>query len=95
MAKVIIHSLGPTQDCTMEVEHFTILTGAQASGKSTIAKCVFFCRTIKDDIYDVILKRMLLGNSNTLFNDIIKVLRSKFLQIFGTSKAMNPEMKLL
>lgn len=94
MTKVIIHNLGPIQDCTMEMNNFTILTGAQASGKSTIAKCVFFCRTIKDDIYDVILKRMLLGNNNTLFNDVIKILRGKFLQMFGTSKAMDRQMQL-
>ena len=94
MPKVIIHNLGPIRDCSMEIEHFTILTGAQASGKSTVAKCVYFCRTIKDDIYDLILKRELLGNNNTLFNDVLKVLRNKFLQIFGTSLAMDKHMAL-
>lgn len=78
----------------MDIEQFTVLTGAQASGKSTIAKAVFFCRTVKDDIYDTIVKRTLLGSGNSLFNDVIKVLRNKFLQLFGTSKAMKTDMKL-
>lgn len=92
MAKIIIKNLGPLQDCTVDIDRFTILTGAQASGKSTIAKSIYFCRTVKDDIYDLILKRALFGNDSTLFNDVIKILRGKFLQIFGTSKAMSNKM---
>lgn len=94
MAKIVIDNLGPIEHCTMDIEEFTILTGAQASGKSTIAKAVFFGRTVKDDIFDVISRKTLLGTGNTLFNDVIKVLRNKFLQLFGTSKAMKSDMKL-
>lgn len=94
MSKIIIHDLGPINDCEMDIDYFTVLTGAQASGKSTIAKAVFFCRTVKDDIYNTITKRALLGVGNTLFSDVIKVLRNKFLQLFGTSKAMKRDMKL-
>ena len=95
MSKIVIHDLGPINNCKMDIEQFTVLTGAQASGKSTIAKAVFFCRTVKDDIYDIIARRMLLGVGSTLFSDVIKVLRNKFLQLFGTSKAMKPDMKLM
>lgn len=95
MAKILIHKLGPISDCKMDINHFTILTGAQASGKSTIAKCVFFCRSVKDDIYDTILKRALLRAENTLLGDVNRVLRNKFLQLFGTSQAMNSEMSLV
>jgi predicted ATP-dependent endonuclease of OLD family len=94
MARISINKLGPISNCAMDINHFTVMTGAQASGKSTVAKAVFFCRTVKDDIYDTILKRMLLGTGNTLFNDIIRILRNKFLQLFGTSKAMDSGMSL-
>lgn len=94
MSKIEIKDLGPVNECVMDIDHFMVLTGAQASGKSTVAKAIFFCRTIKDDIYDIITKRILLGTGNTLFNDVVKVLRSKFLQLFGTSMAMKPTMKL-
>lgn len=95
MARILIHKLGPISDCEMNINHFTVLTGAQASGKSTIAKCVFFCRSVKDDIYDTILKRTLLRAENTLRGDVFRILRSKFLQLFGTSQAMNPKMSLI
>ncbi len=94
MAKISIYNLGPISNCSMDIEQFTVLAGAQASGKSTIAKAVFFCRTVKDDIYDIIVKRTLLGTGSFLRNDVLKVLRSKFLQLFGTSKAMHSDMKL-
>lgn len=93
-AKITIHNLGPINDCTMKLEHFTILTGKQASGKSTVAKAIYFCRTIKDDICEEILKYNLLGNQLKLTTVIERTLRNKFLQMFGTSKAMTSDMKL-
>lgn len=93
-ARITIHNLGPVNDCTMELEHFTILTGKQASGKSTVAKAIYFCRTIKDDICEEILKYNLLGNQSKLITVVLKTLRNKFLQMFGTSKAMSSDMKL-
>lgn len=93
-AKITIHNLGPVNDCTMDLEHFTILTGKQASGKSTVAKAIYFCRTIKDDICEDILKYNLLGNQFRLKTVIEKTLRNKFLQMFGTSKAMSSDMRL-
>lgn len=92
--KIFINNLGPIKNCVLEINNFTILTGTQASGKSTIAKAIFFCRTVKDEIYDVIIKRSLINKKTSLLDDVRKVLRNKFLQIFGTSRAMSPEMKI-
>lgn len=93
-ARITIHNLGPVNDCTMDLEHFTVLTGKQASGKSTVAKAIYFFRTIKDDICEDILKYNLLGNQSELTTVIRRTLRNKFLQMFGTSKAMSSDMKL-
>lgn len=41
MAKILIDNLGPIKHCEMDIREFTVFTGAQASGKSTIAKAVF------------------------------------------------------
>ena len=38
MHQLIIHKLGPIQHCELSIKNYTILTGYQASGKSTIAK---------------------------------------------------------
>ena len=42
MPKLTVHNLGPIQDCEIELENFCVLTGPQASGKSTAAKAIFF-----------------------------------------------------
>ncbi len=42
MPKVVIHKLGPVDHCELEINDFTVFTGPQASGKSTVAKSIFF-----------------------------------------------------
>lgn len=42
MPYIKIANLGPIKECRMDIENFTVLTGQQASGKSTIAKCIYF-----------------------------------------------------
>lgn len=50
MHRVIINKLGPIDHCELQCERFMFFTGAESSGKSTIAKVIYFFRTIKDDI---------------------------------------------
>ena len=94
MARIVIHKLGPVDHCEMEISRFTVLTGAQASGKSTAAKAVFFCRTVKDDIYDIVLRQLLPGTARELRNDTIRCLHSKFQQMFGDPRTLDAEMKV-
>lgn len=83
-----IHSLGPIKECTLTVNRFTVLTGPQSNGKSTIAKAVYFFRTVKQDI----LTTMMQGGPMTAVDSTYAVwefalkqkLRDKFLQLFGT-----------
>ena len=37
MQKIKIHKLGPISDCEVSIKGFMVLTGPQASGKSTLA----------------------------------------------------------
>ena len=50
MQKLMINKLGPIEQCELESSRFMTLTGFQASGKSTIAKAIYYFRTIKEDI---------------------------------------------
>ncbi|MCF2613298.1 MULTISPECIES: AAA family ATPase [Fusobacterium] len=45
--KIIINNLGPLKSCKLYIKDFMIFTGQQASGKSTIAKSIFFFKNIK------------------------------------------------
>jgi ABC-type cobalamin/Fe3+-siderophores transport system ATPase subunit len=48
--KIIIKNFGPIKDVEMEIDDFTIFIGPQTSGKSTIAKSVFFFLSLRDNL---------------------------------------------
>ena len=91
-----IRHLGPIENCTIEINRFNILTGPQSNGKSTIAKAIFFFRTVKQDI----LKIMMQGGPQavTEMDDesweriLNRKLKEKFMQLFGTSWVMPQDM---
>lgn len=62
MHRLIIHQLGPIKHCELECSSFMTLTGFQASGKSTIAKAVYYFRTIKEDIIELAVRQTLNKN---------------------------------
>ena len=53
MHNLIIHHLGPVEQCELTCSPFMTFTGFQASGKSTIAKAIYYFRTIKEDILEL------------------------------------------
>ena len=46
MPKLIINKLGPVETCELECSKFMNFTGFQASGKSTIAKAIYYLNKI-------------------------------------------------
>ena len=99
MHQLIIHKLGPIQHCELSIKKYTILTGYQASGKSTIAKAIYFFRTLKEDIFQLILRRSFSQlesdeKRSSLRSDFESAVRNKFLSTFGTSYSMERDMKV-
>ena len=89
----------------MDCSRFITLTGPQASGKSTIAKAVYFFRTIKDDILNLASAQAInaipldgiedefdVVHGTTLSKGLENFLREKFLRTFGSSWGMSNEM---
>lgn len=96
MQNMYIRNLGPVKECKIDVNRFTILTGAQASGKSTLAKAIYFFRTLKTDVYEEITRRPSEEDYYTgMMNGLEKRIRSKFLRIFGSSWSMEHTMKMV
>lgn len=95
MHRIILENVGPIKKCEMDINSFNVFTGAQASGKSTVAKSIFFFRTVKDDIRELIIKRATsLFIPGDLLKDVTTVLRNKFLQIFGSSRALSNKLRM-
>ena len=56
MQKIIIHNFGPIKECEMDLAQFIVLTGAQAAGKSTIAKAIYYFSLVKELCFDFITR---------------------------------------
>ena len=103
-----IEKLGPIQHCQLPIRQYTVLTGFQAAGKSTVAKAIYFFRTLKDDIYQLIQQQeyseLIYGlkyasrqedaKKHTLYGDFESFVRNKFLSTFGSSYSMDKAMRL-
>lgn len=95
MHKLFMKNVGPIQECNIDIDNFTVFMGAQATGKSTIAKSIFFFRTVKDDIINAIIKKQLMyGADMSLLHIVTRTMRNKFLQIFGTSRALDSSLEM-
>lgn len=98
MERLSIKKLGPIEECEIEINEFIILTGPQASGKSTVSKCVFFFENLKGLLTGLIQKSLIATDQSvreiTLYNRFIREIRNNFLQIFGTTWAMDPDMTI-
>lgn len=97
MEKIVINKLGPITHCNLTINDFMVFTGPQASGKSTVAKSIFFFKNIKNLLLMQINKRFY-GESDTMKlstkNHLIKEVRSNFLQTFGTTWCMDNDMSM-
>jgi len=58
MQRLIIKNFGPIEDLDMEVKDFMLFIGPQASGKSTIAKAVYFFKSLKEDVLGYFLQSL-------------------------------------
>lgn len=96
--RVSIRKLGPVRECEIEIKQFNVFTGPQSSGKSTIAKAIYYARSMKQDILNIMMQggpAGYIGNkSERWLSTMQQFMRDKFLQIFGTSWIMPEDMEL-
>lgn len=86
MQRLIIKNFGPIENCDIDVKDFLVLTGPQASGKSTVAKSVFFFNYLKDILFQYVIKtnqRKSLFETRSLKESFVFEVRNAFVQSFG------------
>lgn len=100
MQKIEIKYLGPVQELEMEIKDFNLLIGEQATGKSTVAKAIYFFRIIKSTLTDYLCQvyDTSLYNGNDVsdgFNKVLKKeLKSIFISLFGYSWDLDKRLYL-
>ena len=100
MQKIIIENHGPIKQCELEIKDFIVCTGTQASGKSTVAKSVFFFKNLKNVLFNQIRKDYFFVNNAEVELEMhvwmrfVREIRANFLQIFGTTLHMDKNLYL-
>lgn len=100
MQKIEIRYLGPVQELEMDIKDFNLLIGEQATGKSTVAKAIYFFRIIKSTLTDYLCQvyDTALYNGNDVsdgFNKVLKKeLKSIFISLFGYSWDLDKRLYL-
>lgn len=100
MQKIEIKYLGPVQELEMDIKDFNLLIGEQATGKSTVAKAIYFFRIIKSTLTDYLCQvyDTALYNGNDVsdgFNKVLKKeLKSIFISLFGYSWDLDKRLYL-
>lgn len=69
--------------CEIELNRFLLLIGEQASGKSTIAKLIFFFETLPTVIYSNIVKIYPDIHPDSIENAAVWITEGRFIQTFG------------
>jgi AAA ATPase domain len=82
MQKIIIKNFGAIQNAEIEIKKWLILIGEQASGKSTVAKLIYFFKSLNDDLFQEVYKNTQKSVTN-IANDWISIIRSRFYNFFG------------
>lgn len=89
--EIEVYNLGPINSATIDLnKNITVLIGAQASGKSTLSKVIYFCLKIKDYLYDFMSEQKNWDkvHPNEYYTSFRKYLRAKFIGIFGKTTHM-------
>lgn len=90
--EISIQNFGPIKSAKIDLnKNFQIYIGAQASGKSTICKVVYFCEKIRDYTLDFLMNEQQFteNHRNEYMNNYFKYLTKQFMGCFGKTKHMN------
>jgi predicted ATPase len=93
MQKIIIKNFGAIDYAEIEIKKVLVLIGEQASGKSTIAKLIYFFKSLRDDVFNQIYQ----DQERDYFDenlDVIAVLQEKFYNWFGSTKNFNDDFEI-
>ena len=86
MQRIEIKNFGPIKELKLDVKDFMLFIGPQASGKSTIAKTIFFFKSLNEDLVKYLQSTFEKKGPVEPMGAYTKIIRQKFLDYFGTCK---------
>lgn len=91
MRRIIIQNFGPISSIDLLLDKsLNVIIGAQASGKSTLAKTIYFCRKTRDYLVGFLLDSSNFNiHPNEQYISFLKYIRKAFMGCFGTTKHLS------
>ena len=89
--EIRIENFGPVKEASVDLnKSFQVFIGAQASGKSTICKVVYFCQKIRDYSLNYLMdsEQFINNHKNEYMNNYFKYLKKQFMGCFGKTTHM-------
>ena len=93
MKKIVINNFAAIGSLELSLDkNLSVIIGAQASGKSTVSKLIYFCRKVKDYMLEFLIepKNFTTIHPNEYYSYFLKYIRKQFMGCFGTTKHMRP-----
>jgi ABC-type lipoprotein export system ATPase subunit len=92
MSKLTVLNFGPIRKLELEINNYCLFIGPQASGKSTIAKLVYYFLSLKDEVTRYVLEAVSTGSTidnRDYRENTRRRFCAKFVQVFGVSGDTN------
>ena len=89
MKVIRLRDVGPIKNISMDIDNgINIIIGEQASGKSTLAKEIYFFKKIRDYFIDYLCNssNFTFSSSDEQYIAFLKSIRSNYMESFGTTK---------
>jgi len=91
MQRIYIENFWAIEQAEFEIDKILLLIGAQASGKSTVSKLIFFFKSLRQDLLAAIYKYITSAKSQNLDTQELRTsfwyeIRMKFVKYFGSTK---------
>lgn len=89
MQRLEIKNFGPIKEFNLNIKDFMLLIGPQASGKSTIAKTIFFFKSLNEDLVKYFIGALDKSDFSKAAETYSTTVRQKFIDYFGTGTHLN------
>lgn len=80
---LIVRNFGPIESCELIVKPILCFIGPQASGKSTLSKLIYFCRSLCFRLAEFLVKGLELDEAQVDHVGLTKLIRARFDATFG------------
>lgn len=94
MQKIVVRNFRQIPFAEIEIKKFLFLIGEQASGKSTLAKLIYFFKSLKEDYFNLIYENANRTDAN-LEKNFIKKIQDKFNIYFGYTTDLDKNFEII